>query len=370
MLSFQCSLPLPLSLQVYAFRSARTSPLILRQKSWVLLENLARRRPAHSTAQIFSSPNIVLSSAPVMANEDNQKSPPSRSLGKYQLLLVPVFWSSYSFLLKVLYSLPWAVPASLFNLLRLTIACTFLLRSIRFDKKSLIAGCELGFYTTFINVLQIIGYKHTSASQGAFLSQLSAVLVPIVSVILGMEADLPWNVMAAVPLSLSGVGLLTLSGGLNSLNLNGDGMLLLVACVGTVYTIRAKQYSKENVIRLVAMKNLFQVFFSLAYFLWNRPSLAGFFVGATPMLVFYNALVILWAAVTIGFLGPLLQISGQKLVTPTQASVVFASTPLWATLWALPLGERLSPRGWAGATLIICATLLASVVRKVKEKTV
>ena len=56
------------------------------------------------------------------------------------------------------------------------------------------------------------------------------------------------------------------------------------------------------------------------------------------------------------------QLVGQKLVRPTEASVLYALEPLVAaaTAW-ISLGDRLAPTQWLGGFTILAASLIASI---------
>lgn len=73
--------------------------------------------------------------------------------------------------------------------------------------------------------------------------------------------------------------------------------------------------------------------------------------------------VLVWPGLGPWGLGTLLQMIGQRSVTPTQAQLVLATDPLWATAFAGLLSAReqeLSGAGWIGAAIILSASLLGS----------
>lgn len=236
-------------------------------------------------------------------------------------------------------------------------------------RTALVAGFELGMWTFFVNVLQIVGLKHTTAARGAFLSQMSTIIVPIAAFLCGMEARIPRAVLLACVVSVFGVALLTLDNVSSTFSWLGDGMMLLVAFMATVYILRSKQHSsKAHAGPLVPAKVIGQTFFALLYFSLSLLMMPGsvrgvgavtWFTGATPILVAANVMLVLWAGVCICWLSTVLQMRGQSLVSASEAVIIFTSTPLWAALMAWPLGERFGPRGIIGAALILGATAVA-----------
>lgn len=296
------------------------------------------------------------------------------------LLCVPMLWASYSICVKCLYRLPWGISAPTFNCIRLILGAAAVLPAMlnrirlgkagkeAFDLKAVVkAGFELGFYTFMVNVLQMFGLRFISASRGAFLSQLSTIMVPVTAFAIGMEPRLRWNICIAAVMALLGVGCLTFDGVSAAFSLQGDGMLLGAACGGTMYVLRSKMHADKGG-PLVEMKTLAQAVYALCFMILcnllsgDGLSLlpANFFAGATPALVFINVLLVVWAGFFVSVLSTYWQIQGQALVSASEAIVFFTFTPLWVTAMAVPLGERFGGRGIFGAGLILASTLLAS----------
>lgn len=330
-----------------------------------------------------------------VVSEPDVEAPPARSLpvqlfgfrfnvpGRLILLLVPFLWSSFGICVKWLYRLDWAVSPTLFNAVRLTLAATAvmppLFRELGAKRKEpskndmktvLFAGAELGLWTIIVNVLQSYGLKYTSASRGAFLGQLSTVIVPIVAFLTGMEASLGWHICAASILAVCGVGLLTLGDVASPFNLNGDAVMLSTAFVTAVFVLRSKVHAdKAESGPLVPIKVISQAVFALAFLgITSGPSLTGaglaslssMFAGATPLMIVLNIGIIIWAGLFVSVGSTVLQMRGQALVSASEAIVIFSLTPLCAALQAIPLGERFGLKGIAGASLILISTLLAS----------
>lgn len=296
--------------------------------------------------------------------------------GRLMLLVVPLLWGSYSICLKWLYRLPWAISAALFNSLRLSLATLIflpqLLRELCASKpafnrrKLLLSGAELGFYGFIVNVLQISGLRHTTASRGAFLSQLATVAVPIVAYLIGMEPSLPASRILAAFMALSGVACLTLDGAGAPFLWRGDGMLLGTAAAATMYVLRSKILAGQDgplVAAKVVTQSVLALLFLAGQALLSKarlPSLATVFRGATPMLLGVNAGIVLWAGVMVSVVSGVLQMRGQELVSASEAVLMFSFTPLWVAVLAIPLGERFGVRGMVGAGLIVASSLLAS----------
>jgi drug/metabolite transporter (DMT)-like permease len=71
--------------------------------------------------------------------------------------------------------------------------------------------------------------------------------------------------------------------------------------------------------------------------------------------------VLAYSAIVPGALADVLQARGQARVGAAEAQVLLGAEPLWtAVLGMALLSERLGAAGWAGASLIVAAVLLAS----------
>ena len=343
-----------------------------------------------------SQPVDQLSTKPAVLPDSSQKSSNklkfsifglSFSLsGRLVLAIVPLLWASYSICLKWLYKFPWSINAAVFNLLRLSVGSLVVIPAFvndfkknkgnkSYNMRSFIrAGGELGFYTFIVNILQIIGLKYTTASRGAFLSQLSTVIVPLAAFAFGMEKKIGLPVIIASIISVFGVALLSLDSISAPFTWRGDGLLLMVAFLAAGFILRSKVYSEKIPSRpLVAFKVFAQNFYALLYSfnIFIKPqaqSIQSIFAGATPMLLFLNAALVIWAGFFVCFLSTELQIQGQKLVSASEAAIIFTSTPIWAAILAVPLGERFGIQGTIGALLILSATLMAGAKDFMKKK--
>lgn len=314
-----------------------------------------------------------------------------RAAGRLTLLVVPMLWASYSIVIKILQVLPWAFGPAAFNAIRLLmcfpVLFPVLLRHARdrwrqhranatplLDVTAL-GGLELGFWTCAVNTLQLVGLQFTSASRGAFLTQLCTVIVPFAAVLSGAEAQLGRSVITASLMSVCGVGLLTLDDVASPFLWRGDGLLLISAFVSTMYVLRSKYFSERaEPGPLVAMKVVSQALCALVY--WGiinmkRLSTVGLstaissaMTGAKLWTLGLNVFLMLFTGLGLSVGSTVMQMRGQKNVSASEAVIIFTSTPLWTSLMAIPLGERFGIRGIIGAFLIFVATLLCSSEKK------
>lgn len=85
----------------------------------------------------------------------------------------------------------------------------------------------------------------------------------------------------------------------------------------------------------------------------------------TPMAIFLNLMIVLWAGVLVSAASSWLQTKGQQAVPASEAAVLFAAQPLWASVVAtVMLGERLTSLGMAGAAMIVSGAVISSTGKK------
>ena len=74
-----------------------------------------------------------------------------------------------------------------------------------------------------------------------------------------------------------------------------------------------------------------------------------------------NIAVVLWTGLLSSAASGWAQTKGQQSVPASEAAVIFATQPLWASgIAAVLLGEGFGPKGIAGGALIVLSTLLSS----------
>lgn len=236
------------------------------------------------------------------------------------------------------------------------------------------AGLELGVYVFLANVAQVIGLQQTSAGRAAFLVQLQTVIVPVLSGLLGLDKISPKTWMASI-VAVAGVALLSSDKGHGTVSsFTGDSLEVLSALFFSTYIIRLGKYCNSLPANpLVATKIAVQAILSVG---WVIALDLGDFFRHTPThipvdgeqvvpwtfaTIAISIGVVAWTGLMSSALSGWLQTKGQQGVPASEAVVIFATQPLWASgLAALLLGESFGPRGLGGGALIIAATLLAS----------
>lgn len=342
--------------------------------------------------------------------------------GRVWLAAVPALWSTFIVSTKLLVSAPVALPPSLFNAARLCLSAAvcvpFIVREVRRGWKEsggvtaatapgggldfLVPGVELGAWMFLANTAQMVGLRTTTASRAAFLVQLESVLVPLAAAALGV-APLTTAAVVSSVVTVAGVAVLSsdrgggapaataaaaaaaVRGGGRVASLSvGDGLEVLAAVLLTAYVLRTSHHARRvrRAMPLVAVKIVTQAVLALGWAAVSRgvPALIaaartvattrtaavasrGWAVmpaGVTPGVVALNVGLVVWSGLFVSATTTWLQTAGQRVVPASEAAIIYATQPLWASAFAAAvLGESFGWRGVAGGLLILVGVVLA-----------
>lgn len=236
--------------------------------------------------------------------------------------------------------------------------------STAIDKTSIRAGLELGIWKMLGTVANLYGLSLTSADHGAFLIQLTTLIVPVAQGASGVP--IPRQVWYAIGLAICGVFLFTQDPDSSGASLQGDGLCVLAACLYATYDLRLFKWGKlVTPLPLITTKIFTQAMLSILLLLGvGAPSEAIRYMSdalASPDDLRLLSFITLWCGITVNAIAPFLQVGGQQAVGPARAQVLYASQPLWAALLSLAfLGETVGIEGLAGGALFLAAVFLAA----------
>ncbi|MBZ4420958.1 DMT family transporter [Myxococcus sp. RHST-1-4] len=216
-------------------------------------------------------------------------------------------------------------------------------------------GAVLALFLFAGFALQTVGLTLTTPSRSAFITGMSVVFVPLLSLLLFKRVPKPTSLLGVV---LAAVGLYFLTrpevgaqeGGLA----RGDLLTLgcAVAYAGHI-TLTERYAPKEGVTGLVAVQ-LWGVALLSALslpFVERRVEWTPSFVGAVLVCG------VLASAVAIS-----VQTWGQARTTAVRAAVIYSMEPVFAAAYSVALGyEVLGAREWAGGSLILLGVLVSDV---------
>lgn len=253
-----------------------------------------------------------------------------------------------------------------FQALRCALASLFLFPLSRFtdgkedfwkkwtDKGLWKTGFLTGLALFFAAGLQQVGLQYTTAGKAGFLTAMYIVLVPILGLFSGSRPGK--NAWMAVATAV--VGLYLLSGSRIDRISAGDGMLIGCAFFFAVQIRLIDRFGLGyDGVRLNCVQSLVcAVLSGLMVVLTEDVRLDSVLQCWLPLS--YAGILSMGVAYS-------LQIFGQQLLEPTQASILMSLESVFALIFGwLLLKERLSPVELAGCGIMFCAVLLSQMPKK------
>lgn len=249
-------------------------------------------------------------------------------------------------------------------------------------------GLELGLWKSLGTTANLYGLSMTTADHGAFLIQLTTLIVPMVQAMCGVP--IPRRIQASVGLALMGVFLFTQD------STSSSGMMVMTSDTTDVgaaafYPILLEQQKWGDLLCIVAAG--FYATYDLRLFQWGqrvapRPLMVRkIFVQAVLAIAFLWAsqepfwndacctpttcALVIWSGCVIHALVPFLQVTGQQMIGPTRSQTIYASQPLWASMMSFCiLGETVGLQGLVGGSAFLVALLLAATAAPPENKDV
>ena len=232
-------------------------------------------------------------------------------------------------------------------------------------RKTLVGGFVCGLLITVSCNLQQVGLSLypdgvASEARAGFLTALYVILVPLISVFMGKRLRL--TLIGAILLSMCGIYLLCLSGGIDSIYV-GDVLIFLCAISFSWHIIAIDRYvDAVGGVRLSMLQflvcGILSTLLSLC-FEGGNVEMQGL-LSAAPQLL-YLGLGSTGIAYT-------LQIVGQKYAEPTVASITMSLESVFAALGGgLISGNKLSIAEIGGCALVFVAIVLAQLPEKINR---
>lgn len=216
----------------------------------------------------------------------------------------------------------------------------------------------LGFFIA--SATQQYGLLYTSVTNSGFLTALYVLFVPVIAFLAIRMKPHPVIYIGA-PLAL--VGIFYLNGGhLSDFNI-GDGLMVIGAVFWGVQVFLIGLLGRETGLPVIISAISFVavgILSSALAFGFETPDLGA--IGDGWIEIAYAGIMSTAVAYT-------LQAVAQQYVPAPNAAIVLSAESLFAALGgALLLGERLSPLGYAGATLIFVAIVLVEAVPAIRQR--
>ena len=226
------------------------------------------------------------------------------------------------------------------------------------DRKNLLrAGLICGVMLTVSVNLQQFGIgmyppEAAASARSGFLTAMYVVLVPVFGLLFKKRIKI--NVWLAVGISVIGLYLLCLSGGLGSIY--GGDIIVLGCAFAFALQIIAVDYYVDRVdgVKLSCMQFfVVGVLSTVLMLIFEKPTLSGILAAGWYLL--YVGIMSSGVAYT-------LQIIGQQLSqNPTVASIIMSLESVFAALGGLLVGEILTLREIGGCVLMFAAIILSQL---------
>jgi drug/metabolite transporter (DMT)-like permease len=278
------------------------------------------------------------------------------------LLLVSAFWGTSFAIVKE--SLPLTTPAN-FLFIRFSLACLLLLplawvRRGVFPKELFWKGGLIGIFLFLAFLTQTWGLAFTSASRSGFITGLSVVLVPLLSILILRQMP-GWLPITGAVLAFAGLYLLTAADQVQQLPFNvGDLLTLICAALWAGHILTLGRFSPGgDTFWLTYMQLLTGGGGSLIWAI-STGELEFDLPGAVYGAAFYLAV----ACTILAYLG---QTWAQARTSPTRTAIILSMEPVFAAFFAwLWIGEKLGTWGWIGAGCILAGILIVEAVKRNK----
>jgi len=274
---------------------------------------------------------------------------PKKILAQTGLIAVTIVWGLTFVLVKqALYDAP---PFS-FAMLRFALATLIGIiitnkKIVQISYQDIFGGTVCGLFLFLGYTFQNFGLMNTTASKSAFITSVSVLFVPILLVLLNIQA-VRWRIWVAVLIATSGLYLLILPGG-NGLNL-GD-ILTFGCAISFAIHIIAQDYYIKKKIQLLP-------FFCIQSGTVTLFSFINSHIFESQSIIWSGQLLeaILITGIFATFAAFLIMIWAQKILNPSETAIIFSIEPVAAAIFATTLGgEVLGLWGWIGGFLVCIA---------------
>ena len=219
-------------------------------------------------------------------------------------------------------------------------------------RQDVVAAIAIGIPMSAGYLLQTGGLLSVSSSMSAFLTALYVPLVPLIQ----------WAVLRRAPQLMSWIGILLAfvglvlianpSGGSFGFG-KGEWMTLASAVAFSAEIILIGRYADCIDGGRVAALDLIIV------------AVAGFVAMPLTGEHFHApTMTVLACGMGLGFASAFIQLAmnwAQRTVSPTRATLIYSSEPVFAGILGRFAGERLGTMGWAGAALILCGVIVSEL---------
>lgn len=237
----------------------------------------------------------------------------------------------------------------------LSVICLTVNRS-RPSKETLLAGMALGSFLFLGYGFQTVGLLYTTSTKAGFITGLSVIIVPLLSIWLLSERARK-TVYFASALGTIGLYLLTLSD-FSTMNI-GDLLVLFCAIAFALHIIFTAKYSGNHdawMLTIIQLTTVSLLSFIASAMFESQTVKENFRSMFTFDVLFALVITAVFATAFAFFV----QTKLQQYTTAARVALIYATEPVFAALTAfLYIGDRLSSFGLIGCFLILAAMAAA-----------
>ena len=220
----------------------------------------------------------------------------------------------------------------------------------RIDRDMLKKGLLTGAALAAGYAAQTIGLQNTTVGNSAFITGFYVVLVPFAGWFFSRVIQAEQLVLGCA--ALFGLALFSLN---EQFQLNsGDIWTFACAALYAWHFVLLGRYTKniDSLLLTLLQLTVTALLSGFAALLLEEPVAPAAFSGEVWFALVY-------CAVLASALAFLIQTAAQKILSPTQASLIFTTEALFGAFFGwLLLGEMLLPRQLGGAAILICCTVV------------
>ena len=221
-----------------------------------------------------------------------------------------------------------------------------------FKKNTIIGGIFCGLFLAGGSAFQQMGLVYTTAGKAGFITALYILIVPVISFFF-FRKKISWIVWLAVLIGVFGMYLLCVNEGFSLTK--GDLLVTVCAFIFSGHILCIDHFVKlGDPIRISAIQFVTAtVLLGILAFIFEEPSWDDLTKAIIP---------ILYCGVISGGVGYTLQMIGQKMTTPTVASLLMSLESVFAALaGALILHESMSAKELIGCVIMFIAIILVQI---------
>ena len=272
-------------------------------------------------------------------------------LPQLSLILITIIWGTTFVVVK--YGLTFASPVLFVALRFMAAAIAVTLISWKYLKGmtafEVFAGAVIGLLIALGYGTQTVGLQTISSSESAFLTALYVPLVPILLWLLFRKKP---HVMTWIGAALAFLGLVFLTGnGFGAIQLSFGQLLTILGSIAIALEIIFISYfaPKVNTRRVTVLQLIFASLFCF---------IMAAILGEPQLPEFHPHLAII--LVGLGIASAVIQLVmnwAQEMVDPSQAAIIYAGEPIWASLFGRLAGERLPALALLGGLMVVLGVI-------------